>query len=74
MKPEQGKVVVVSSIPDCYFCWEQSKKHVPGPYDFATRLGPWANGCEYHWRLLRAAPDLGVGAGQLWITEDQVER
>jgi hypothetical protein len=71
MNPEKGKVVVVATIPSCYFC-ELEGRDVPGPYDFATRMGPWANGCERHWRAYRARPALGVGAGQLWITKDQV--
>lgn len=66
--PKRGEVVVVSEIPACNFCSDGA----PGPYDFATRMGPWANGCERHWQELRAAPRLGTGAGQLWITQDQV--
>jgi len=64
-KPEKGKIVVVSSIPQCNFCDK------PGPYDFATQMGPWTNGCEQHWQQYRVGP-LGTGSGQLWITEDQV--
>jgi len=66
-KPERGKIVVVPSIPQCNFCEK------PGPYDFATRMGPWANGCEQHWRMYRQGPTLGVGQAQLWITDDQVD-
>lgn len=68
-KPEPGKVVVVPAIPDCNFCQDGT----PGPYDFATKMGSWANGCERHWKRHRARPALGVGSGQLWITEDQAE-
>lgn len=67
-RPEPGKVVVVGSIPDCNFCQDGT----PGPYDFKTTLGPWANGCEAHWKEHRASGSLGVGQGQLWITKDQV--
>jgi len=67
VKPEPGKVLVLPSIPACDFCEDGA----PGPYDFATRLGPWAHGCEEHWELYRVSPLLGVGSGQLWITEDQ---
>jgi hypothetical protein len=67
--PKPGEVVVVSQIPSCDFCYDE---RTLGPYDFATRMGPWAHGCEEHWRLYRAAPRLGVGVGQLWITADQV--
>jgi hypothetical protein len=68
-RPEKGKIVVVPRIPECNFCQDGT----PGPYDFATVMGPWANACERHWRQYRVG-DLGVGTGQLWITEDQVER
>lgn len=72
MEPEKGKVVVVDMIPACYFCGLEGNADVDGPYDFKTRMGPWASGCERHWRAYRAVPALGVGAGQLWITKDQV--
>lgn len=62
-KPEPGRVVEVSEIPDCNFCQDGT----PGPYDFRTVFGSWANGCEVHWLQHRAHPDLGVGHGQLWI-------
>ena len=66
IKPEKGKVVVVSSIPQCNFCEK------PGMYDFKTVMGPWANGCYEHYRQYAQHPTLGVGMGQLWITKDQV--
>lgn len=66
--PKRGEVVVVSSIPDCNFCQDGT----PGPIDFATRMGPWANGCESHWRQYRAASGFGTGKAQRWITADQV--
>lgn len=66
VKPEPGKVVVVAEIPACNFCTDGT----PGPYDFATTMGPWANGCERHWEMYRASPTLGVGSGQLWVTEE----
>ena len=68
-QPEPGKVVIVTEIPDCNFCADGT----PGPYDFATRMGPWANGCEAHWSQHRASPDLGVGKAQLWILEPEAE-
>ena len=67
--PEKGKIVVVPSIPECNFCQDGT----PGPYDFPTVMGPWANGCETHWKEYRASARLGVGTGQFWITEDQVD-
>lgn len=68
-RPEPGKVVVVGSIPGCDFCLNGT----PGPFDFKTTFGPWAHGCEAHWMQYRASARLGVGQGQRWITEDQVE-
>lgn len=67
-KAKKGEVVVVERVPECNFCQDGT----PGPYDFATRMGPWANGCVRHWKEYRVGP-LGVGTGQLWITLDQVD-
>jgi hypothetical protein len=64
--PVQGKVCIKDSIPDCYFCDVDGVQN-PGPFDFATRMGPWANGCEKHYRQFRATSSLGVGMAQLWI-------
>jgi hypothetical protein len=64
MKTKSGEVVLGAEIPQCNFCSE------PGPYDFRTIVGPWANGCEEHWRAYRAEPGLDVGVAQLWITEE----
>lgn len=69
-RPEPGKVVVVPEIPSCNFCQDGT----PGPIDFRTTFGSWANGCEAHWEQCRATSTLGVGNGQRWITEDQVQR
>lgn len=71
-KPEGGKIVVVTEIPDCIFCELQGIPGIPGPYDFASKQGPWANGCKTHWEQHAARPVLGTGCGQLWITRDQV--
>lgn len=62
------EIILVSSIPPCNFCTDGT----PGPYDFATYMGPWANGCERHWQQYAAISKLGTGYGQLWVTEDQV--
>lgn len=66
--PKKGEICLVGHIPACDFC----RDGTPGPYDFKTTMGPWAHGCERHWEKCRAAARLGVGLGQLWITEDQV--
>jgi hypothetical protein len=64
MKAKQGEVCLVTEIPKCDFCSDR------GPYDFKTRMGPWAHGCNAHWREFRANPGFGVGKAQLWITEE----
>jgi hypothetical protein len=66
LKPHE--VILVDSIPACNFCNDGT----PGPYDFATVMGPWANGCQEHYEQYRAASTLGTGKGQLWVTKDQV--
>ncbi len=33
-------------------------------YDFKTKTGPWANGCEAHWIANRFYQELGTGKGQ----------
>jgi len=66
-KPTPGKVVVVDEVPTCNFC------ETPGPYDFKTKHGPWAHGCEVHWRQYRVSPTLGTGKAQLLVTADQVD-
>lgn len=68
MKLVPHEIIEVASIPDCNFCQDGT----PGPYDFATRMGPWANGCKEHWEQFRAAPTLGTGKGQLWLTPEQI--
>jgi len=69
-KPIPHEVIVVDHIPECQFCQDGT----PGPYDFPTRMGPWANGCQMHWRQYRAnrSEELGVGKGQLWILQEDV--
>jgi hypothetical protein len=67
------EVILVDHIPMCHFCATLTEKAVPGPYDFKTHMGPWANGCDLHWKCYRAFPELGTGMGQLWVTLDQVD-
>jgi hypothetical protein len=66
------QVILVDRIPNCNFCQMEDDEFVPGPYDFKTSMGPWANGCARHWRGYRQYTTLGVGKGQLWVTADQV--
>jgi hypothetical protein len=61
-----GKVKIVAHVPDCVFC-DQHGERTAGPFDFATRMGPWASGCENHYKLYRASEGLGVGKAQLWL-------
>lgn len=56
--PEPGVVVAVKSLPSCDFCPERAH------FDFATKMGPWANGCVSHYYEFRAASSLGTGKGQ----------
>ena len=67
--PVPGKVCIVDSVPDCDFCNQEGEK-TAGPFDFATRMGPWGHGCELHYKLYRAASGLGVGKAQVWIARD----
>jgi hypothetical protein len=66
------EVILVSAIPNCWFCEHEGLGEVPGPYDFATRMGAWANGCKSHFDRYSATRRLGTGMGQLWVTADQV--
>ena len=66
LEAQPGLVCVVEKVPTCFFC-EQD-----GIFDFATKMGGWANGCLEHYQAYRASPELGVGKAQLWITHDQV--
>lgn len=62
-KPKRGEVVEVVELPRCDFC----NHNEPAIYDFATVMGPWANGCEMHYRQYRVSPNLGVGIAQRLI-------
>jgi hypothetical protein len=65
------EIIAVKHIPKCDFCHD--RYDIPGPYDFKTRMGPWAHGCPQHWLEFRAYPELGQGKGQLWISEKEYE-
>lgn len=53
-----GTQVTVTKLPKCNFCDRDAE------YDFRTYRGPWANGCEFHWKEWRATDQLGTGHGQ----------
>ena len=38
------EVILVANVPACNFC----VKPTPGPYDFKTEMGPWANGARHY--------------------------
>lgn len=60
---KNGTVAYVHKLPLCDFCKERGINR-PAEYDFKTRMGPWANGCEHHWITQKAFTELGVGKGQ----------
>lgn len=54
----------VAALPICNFCSE------PALYDFKTKMGPWAYGCQGHFDIHRMYPDLGTGKGQKLVVEE----
>lgn len=57
--------VEVVSLPNCDFeCNDFAS------YDFKTKFGPWANGCNRHWIENRAFPTLGTGKGQRLVKKE----
>lgn len=60
-------VAVVSSLPRCDFCGAEAH------YDFQTHRGSWAYGCDQHWVEWRATIRLGLGVGQLLVTEADLD-
>lgn len=67
-----SKKTYISEPKNCDFC----PSHAPrtARYDFKTSWGPWANGCEIHWRTNRAHTELGTGYGQELVVGDPPER
>lgn len=63
-KASSGNICVVDEIPKCDFC------DMPGHWDFGTKFGPWAHGCNKHFVEHRRASGTGVGKAQLWVTDD----
>jgi hypothetical protein len=62
------RAVVLSTLPQCNFC--DGVAH----YDFRTSTGPWAYGCEEHWRQLRMTLGLGLGEAQLLLSTKEVRK
>ena len=60
---QAGESVEVSHIPECDICkYDHGKSGVPAAYDGKTKMGPWANMCEQHFKSHGVG--LGTGAGQ----------
>jgi len=60
-RPTRGIFSIVDRIPQCDFCEDQGK------VDFKTLHGPWAHGCNTHWRKHRMYDSLGTGKAQVWV-------
>jgi hypothetical protein len=58
-------LVRMKELPVCNWCGR------PANYDFRTQAGPWAYGCERHWRVFRLYTELGEGMGQELKLEDK---
>jgi hypothetical protein len=56
-----SKQVIVDKLPKCDFC------EYPAAYDGKTKMGPWANMCETHFKTFGVG--LGTGQGQKLILE-----
>jgi hypothetical protein len=64
---KNGTVGFVDSIPKCDFNRrdpEHDECEADALYDFLTKMGSWAYGCEFHWKKYRAHEELGIGKGQ----------
>jgi hypothetical protein len=59
----------VSNLPACDFC--PAGRGSAARYDFRTRDGRWANGCERHHIQHRMHPTLGTGKGQRLVLPDE---
>jgi len=73
VRVEPGKAVVVSELPACDICKHLNGTTRTAEYDFATVMGPWANGCEEHFQTFSASGLLGVGMGQVLIARATLE-
>jgi hypothetical protein len=65
--------VFISAPKPCDFCKTAGVKR-DAKYDFRTSWGPWANGCEMHYRTNRAHTELGTGHGQLLVVGEPPEK
>ena len=71
---QAGDSVKMTHIPECDICkYDHGKSGVPASYDGKTKMGPWANMCEQHFR--QHGVGLGTGKGQKlsWKNGDPVD-
>ncbi len=61
-----ARYIIMSKLPQCQFCEEVAR------YDFRTKSGQWAYGCDKHYLLHRMHENLGIGQGQLLIRESDI--
>jgi hypothetical protein len=66
---KNATIAFVLSIPKCDFnkaanTPEHDDCEADAQYDFLTKFGSWAYGCEAHWKKYRQHDELGIGSGQ----------
>lgn len=60
-----GTTVFVRELPRCDFCGKDAA------YDFNTKMGPWANGCNTCYKKYRRYPELGTGKAQKLVAKKE---
>lgn len=61
---ENGTVAYVAALPKCNFCENEAL------YDYKTKTGPWAYGCQQHYEWTRLYSKLGLGKGQKLVVKN----
>jgi hypothetical protein len=67
---KNGTIAYVTGLPTCQICKflpddvDSAEPPRTAEYDFKTQEGPWAYGCEPHYKALRLYSELGTGKGQ----------
>ena len=65
---KKGHEVLMTRIPTCDVCeYEDAKPGVPAAYDARTKMGPWANVCEAHFKS--HCYGTGLSRGQKFILQ-----
>lgn len=64
--PKNGTIAYIRILPPCNFPHPmvEGQEIVKAEYDFKTKVGPWAYGCEEHYIDNRFYDELGIGKGQ----------